>query len=305
MGRRRGGVAAPGRLGAAARLVRRSVRQRLAGAGSGAVPVHRRVQACRLRSASGDRRARRRPAGPRRRTAPRRSRHRDSSHAAQRGDRCRWADHRLLPRLVLRPAVARPPRGLIGVGRVSRVSPAIKYTLGRVGLFVVIFAVLLPVPLNFLVRLMIALFASAGFSYFLLAKWRNEMAEQLGSVADRRKRERSRLRAALAGDEDAAAAGDRAAGSAATTTTAGPVKAATAGLGGATTAGGEGAATAGPGGTATAGPGGTATAGPGGTATAGPGGTATAGPAGATKAESATTAQAKPAAGTSADGQNG
>ena len=56
---------------------------------------------------------------------------------------------------------------------------------------------------------MIALIASAGFSYFLLAKWRNEMAEQLGAVAQRRRDEKERLRAALAGDEAAAAAGDR------------------------------------------------------------------------------------------------
>ena len=58
---------------------------------------------------------------------------------------------------------------------------------------------------------MIALVASAAFSFFLLAKWRNEMAEQLGSVAQRRREETQRLRAALAGDEAAAAAGDRAA----------------------------------------------------------------------------------------------
>jgi hypothetical protein len=90
-------------------------------------------------------------------------------------------------------------------------SPAVKYTLGRLGLFVAVFALLLPVPLNFLVKAMIALLASAAFSYFLLAKWRNEMAEQLGSVAERRKAEKQRLRAALAGDEAAAAAGDRAA----------------------------------------------------------------------------------------------
>jgi len=90
-------------------------------------------------------------------------------------------------------------------------SPAIKYTLGRIGLFVVVFALLLPVPLNILVRAMIALIASAGFSYFLLAKWRNEMAERLGAAAQRRSAEKSRLRAALAGDEAAAAAGDRAA----------------------------------------------------------------------------------------------
>jgi hypothetical protein len=91
------------------------------------------------------------------------------------------------------------------------VSPAIKYTLGRLGLFIVVFGLLLPVPLNLLVKAMIALFASAAFSYFLLAKWRNEMAESLGSAAQRRKDERNRLRAALAGDESAAASGDRAA----------------------------------------------------------------------------------------------
>jgi hypothetical protein len=88
---------------------------------------------------------------------------------------------------------------------------AVKYTLGRLGLFLVVFLVLLPVPLNLLVKAMIALIASAGFSYFLLAKWRNEMAERLGAAAQRRSAEKSRLRAALAGDDKAAAAGDRAA----------------------------------------------------------------------------------------------
>ena len=95
--------------------------------------------------------------------------------------------------------------------RESVVSPALKYTLGRFGLFVVVLALLLPVPLNFLVKAMIALIASAAFSYFLLAKWREEMAEQLGGAAERRRAEKQRLRAALAGDEAAAAAGDRAA----------------------------------------------------------------------------------------------
>jgi hypothetical protein len=90
-------------------------------------------------------------------------------------------------------------------------SPVAKYTLGRLGLFAVILIVLLPLPLNFLIKAMIALFASAGFSYFLLSRWRNEMAEQLASVAQRRQTEKARLRAALAGDEDAAASGDRAA----------------------------------------------------------------------------------------------
>lgn len=88
---------------------------------------------------------------------------------------------------------------------------AVKYTLGRLGLFLVVFVLLLPVPLNLLVKAMIALVASAAFSYFLLAKWRNEMAERLGAAAQRRSAAKSRLRSALAGDEKAAAAGDRAA----------------------------------------------------------------------------------------------
>ena len=88
-------------------------------------------------------------------------------------------------------------------------SPALKYTLGRLGLFVVVFAALLPVPLNLLVKAMIALIFSAGLAYFLLAKWRIGMAEQLGAAAQRRRDEKTRLRAALAGDESAASAGDR------------------------------------------------------------------------------------------------
>jgi uncharacterized membrane protein YccC len=89
-------------------------------------------------------------------------------------------------------------------------NPAVKYTLGRLGLFVLIFVLLLPLPLNILVKAMLALLVSAVLSYFLLSDWRNRMGEQLAGVADRRSQEKQRLRAALAGDEDAAAAGDRA-----------------------------------------------------------------------------------------------
>lgn len=90
-------------------------------------------------------------------------------------------------------------------------SPAVKYTLGRFGLFLLVLVLLLPVPLNFLVKAMIALVVSAVLSYFLMADWRNQMAEHLAAAADRRAAEKERLRAALAGDEGAAAAGDRAA----------------------------------------------------------------------------------------------
>ena len=90
-------------------------------------------------------------------------------------------------------------------------SPAVKYTLGRLGLFVLIFVLLLPLPLNILIKAMVALLLSAILSFFLLADWRNKMGEQLAGAASRRTAEKQRLRAALAGDEQAAAAGDRAA----------------------------------------------------------------------------------------------
>jgi hypothetical protein len=88
-------------------------------------------------------------------------------------------------------------------------SPAVKYTLGRLGLFLVAFVLLFPAPLNILVKAMVAFVASAALSFLLLRRWRDDMAEQLGSIAARRAAEKDRLRSALAGDEEAAAAGDR------------------------------------------------------------------------------------------------
>jgi hypothetical protein len=95
-------------------------------------------------------------------------------------------------------------------------SPAVKYTFGRLGLFLIVFVALLMSPLNILVSAMIALVVSAVLSFFLLAEWRNQMGEQLATAASRRAAEKERLRAALAGDETAAAAGDRAADPSAT-----------------------------------------------------------------------------------------
>src|SRR5687768_11215825 len=89
-------------------------------------------------------------------------------------------------------------------------SPATKYTLGRLGLFVVFFAALLPVTgLHVLLRAVIALVLSAAAALFLLRGWRDETAEQLASIGRRRRSEQERLRAALAGDGSAGAAGDR------------------------------------------------------------------------------------------------
>lgn len=80
-------------------------------------------------------------------------------------------------------------------------SPAVKYTLGRLGLFAVALAGLWPVPLDLFVKLMLALVFSATLSFIFLRTWRDQMAQQLADAAARRRAERARLRAALAGED--------------------------------------------------------------------------------------------------------
>jgi hypothetical protein len=80
-------------------------------------------------------------------------------------------------------------------------NPALKYTLGRVGLFVLCAAALLPVPLNIWVKLMIAVVASFALQFVLLRKWRQEMIGQVDAAMSRRRQEKEKLRAALAGDD--------------------------------------------------------------------------------------------------------
>jgi len=82
------------------------------------------------------------------------------------------------------------------------VSPAVKYTLARIGLFLAVVLVLLPLRLNIFVTLMIAVLASAGFALVLLRPWRDQMARQLADAAQRRRADKERLRAALAGDDE-------------------------------------------------------------------------------------------------------
>jgi hypothetical protein len=81
------------------------------------------------------------------------------------------------------------------------VNATIKYTLGRIGLFLAVLLVLWPVPLNIFLKLMVAVLASAGFAFFLLRRWRDEMAQDLANAAQRRRAEKERLRAALAGED--------------------------------------------------------------------------------------------------------
>ncbi|MCW3838805.1 DUF4229 domain-containing protein [Micromonospora yasonensis] len=90
-------------------------------------------------------------------------------------------------------------------------SAAVKYTLGRIGLFVAVLAALWFVDMNMFLRLMLALVFSAALSFFLLRGWRDEMAGEMADASERRRAEKERLRSALAGDEQAAEdeSGDR------------------------------------------------------------------------------------------------
>ncbi|GAB3965168.1 DUF4229 domain-containing protein [Plantactinospora veratri] len=80
-------------------------------------------------------------------------------------------------------------------------SPAVKYTLGRIGLFLAVALALWPVEMNLFLKLMLAVAFSAALAFFLLRGWRDEMAQQLAGAAEKRRAEKERLRAALAGDD--------------------------------------------------------------------------------------------------------
>lgn len=98
-------------------------------------------------------------------------------------------------------------------------SPAVKYTLARIGLFLAVALALWPVNANIFLKLMLAVIFSAALAFFLLRGWRDEMAQQLANAAARRKAERERLRSALAGEEPA----DRPASPAGPNPVAGPI----------------------------------------------------------------------------------
>jgi hypothetical protein len=82
-------------------------------------------------------------------------------------------------------------------------SPLLKYSLARLGLFVATVAVVLAIPIdvNLFLRLAIALILSAVLSFFLLRTMRDRVAEQLAVASRERAERRERLRSALAGDD--------------------------------------------------------------------------------------------------------
>ncbi|GAA0731585.1 DUF4229 domain-containing protein [Dactylosporangium roseum] len=83
-------------------------------------------------------------------------------------------------------------------------SPIVKYSLARLGLFVVVAAVALTVPVdvNITLKLMVAVLVSAVLAFFLLKGMREQASVQAVGVAQRRTEKRERLRAALNGDDD-------------------------------------------------------------------------------------------------------
>ena len=82
-------------------------------------------------------------------------------------------------------------------------NPFVKYTLARAGLFAVVAAVMLvlPLPINVLLKLMIAVLLSAILALVLLKGMRAEVAVHLSARAEQRAAEKERLRAALAGED--------------------------------------------------------------------------------------------------------
>jgi len=80
-------------------------------------------------------------------------------------------------------------------------NPFLKYTLGRMALFLVVFLLLVPVRMNLWLKLMIAILVSFGLAFFLLRRWRDEASEQMVGAAERRRAERERLQSALAGED--------------------------------------------------------------------------------------------------------
>jgi hypothetical protein len=81
------------------------------------------------------------------------------------------------------------------------VSPAVKYTLARLGLFAVVALALVPFGMNVLVKLMIAVLVSAVASWFLLRRMREDVAVRIEESVLRRREEKAKLRSALAGED--------------------------------------------------------------------------------------------------------
>jgi hypothetical protein len=78
-----------------------------------------------------------------------------------------------------------------------------RYSLARLGIFVIVAAGLFFVPIQVdpLLRLMVALLVSAVVAYLLLGRLRMQVGEQVAGAAQRRAERKDRLRSALAGED--------------------------------------------------------------------------------------------------------
>ena len=83
-------------------------------------------------------------------------------------------------------------------------SPFLKYTLARLGLFglAALIMLSLPIDVSVLLKLMIAVIISAALAFWLLRGLREEASVQAVGMAERRAENKERLRAALNGDDD-------------------------------------------------------------------------------------------------------
>jgi mannitol-specific phosphotransferase system IIBC component len=78
----------------------------------------------------------------------------------------------------------------------------VKYTLARVGLFVVVAAALAPFVHDLILALLISAVVTSIASLFILKRWRNEVAATLQTSMTARRAEKEKLRSALAGDDE-------------------------------------------------------------------------------------------------------
>ena len=86
----------------------------------------------------------------------------------------------------------------------SRVHPGVLYTGARALIFVVLLALLYSVGFRSWLLIFGALLISAPVSYFLLRGQRDAFAQRVEGRVGKRKAEKARLRAALAGEDDEA-----------------------------------------------------------------------------------------------------
>lgn len=81
-----------------------------------------------------------------------------------------------------------------------QVPPMVKYTLARVGMFVVVGVALAPL-VGLLLGMVISAIVTSVLALFVLRRWRDEVASTIETSMTRKRNEKAKLRSALAGDD--------------------------------------------------------------------------------------------------------